>query len=327
MKKKITLILVVAVLLACAVFGIAGANDDEKITVLLNGEEVVFDETTPPIWKNYQLMVEMDTIMDKLWVSARVQDTGIIQCTRDFDKLSLMLDSDIANIQNEIVRMEVSPFQIEGTNTVMVPLQVLVEGFGGIYTWDVDTNTASIEIEAAQTRPMKNYDYMIMPYDKGDPNLEGVDGITVSNDGLQAEYGAHKDCVIDGDFGTRWSAPNKGSVDLPDADEAQWIQFEFEEVVTVYGVGLARLYGNGRNYPFSVEVSEDGVTWTEVIAKRDSMLTDGLELYGWDSLEEVQAKFVRVSNYGNPKNNWSHITEMRVFCAEDAPGAEAFDLK
>jgi len=103
MKKKVTAILVVAMLLACAVFGIAGANNSEKVTVLLNGEEVIFDEATPPVWKNYQLMVEMSTIMDKLWVSARVQDTGIIQCTRDMDKMSLMLNSDVANIKNEIL--------------------------------------------------------------------------------------------------------------------------------------------------------------------------------------------------------------------------------
>ena len=43
MKKKVTAILVVAMLLACAVFGIAGANNSEKVTVLLNGEEVIFD--------------------------------------------------------------------------------------------------------------------------------------------------------------------------------------------------------------------------------------------------------------------------------------------
>jgi len=325
MKKKVTAILVVAMLLACAVFGIAGANNSEKVTVLLNGEEVIFDEATPPVWKNYQLMVEMSTIMDKLWVSARVQDTGIIQCTRDMDKMSLMLNSDVANIKNEILKMEVSPFKIDGTNTVMVPLQILVEGFGGSYIWDSAAKTASIEIEAAQTRPLKSYEYMLMPYD--DPNTEGVDGITVSSDGMQASYGAHKDCAIDGDYGTRWSAPNKGSVDDPDAPEGQYIQFEFEQVATLYGVGLARLYGNGRNYPFSVEVSVDGETWTEVIARRDSMLTDSIELYGWDSQESVEAKFVRVTNYGNPKNQWSHITEMRVFCSADTSGAKEFDLK
>lgn len=139
--------------------------------------------------------------------------------------------------------------------------------------------------------------------------------------------GAGKDKAIDGDYGTRWSAPNKGCTDFPDADEIQWIQFEFEEIVTLYGVGISRLYGNGRNYPFAVEVSADGVTWTEVIAKRDSMLSDGLELYGWDDVEEIQAKFVRVNSYGNTYNNYTHYTEVRVFCAKDAPGAEEFDLK
>ena len=324
MKKKITVILVVAMLLACAVFGIAGANNDEKVTVVFNGEEVIFDETAPPVWKNHQLMVEMETIMDLLWSSAKLQSTGIIQCMRDLDKMSMMLDNDVVTVKNQIVKMEAVPFKIEGTDVVMVPLQFVVEAYGGTYSWDASTNTASVEIAAAQQKPMKFFDYIVMPWD--DPATEGtIDGLTVNKDGQQTSYGAYKDCAIDGDYNTRWSASNKGAAE--GGDEANYIILDFGQVTQVSGVGLAWYYGNGRDYSFAVEVSTDGENWIEVMAKRTNLRMDSIESFGWDDLDVVDAQYVKVVCYGDTTKYWTHITELRAYCPEGAPGALPNDLE
>lgn len=322
MKKKLTIVLVVAVLLACAIFGIAGANNDKKVTVLFNGTEIVFDDAAPPVWKNHQLMVELETIMDKLMSSAKVQDTGIIQCMREFDKLTLMLDSDVVNLKNEIIKMEVPVFQLG--EIIYVPLQFVVEAYGGVYSWDESTYTAEATIADAAMKPMKYFNKMIMPYD--DLDTVGVDGITVSAD-EQAAYGAFKDNVIDGDYNTRWSAPNKGSTDTPDGALYQTMTWDLGKEVRVSGAGFHWYYNNGRDYDFAVEVSTDGENWTEVIARRTSMRTDTLESFGWDSLDEITARYVKVVCYGDTTKHWSHITEMRVFCPDDESNARDYDLQ
>jgi len=324
MKKKIIAILVGAMILACVAFGIAGADNSNKITVILNGQEVVFDEEIPPIWKNHHIMVEMEEIMDALWSSAKLQSTGIIQCMRDKDKISLMLNSDVATMRNRIVKMEAVPFKMEGSDIIMVPLKYVVEGYGGEYSWDESTKTVTITIANAAQKPIKFFDYIVMPYD--DPETQGIDGITVT-DSRQHDMGAHKDKIIDGDYGTRWSAPNAGSTDTPNGSPTQIMTWDLGQETIVCGAGFSWLYGNGRDYYVALGVSTDGVSWTEVIAKRTNLRMDSIESFGWDTLDEIAARYVRVIGYGDTTKHWTHITEMRVYCPEGAPGALPNDLE
>lgn len=319
MKKLKWALLVVVVLVINAMF-ITADNDTAK--VVFNGEEVSFE--TAPIWRNHHLMVEMETIMEKLMSSAKWQkDTNIIQCMRDFDKVSMMLNSDVATVKNEIKRMEV-PVSLLGEDTVMVPLQFVVEAYDGEYTWDEASQTATVTIADAAQQPMKFFEKMIMPYD--DPNTEYVDGITVTSDGLQASMGAHKDKVIDGDYNTRWSAPNNSA---EGGTPTQEITFNLGKVTEVSGVGLSWYYGNGRDYSFEVAVSTDGGTYTPVMAKRTNLRMDSLECFGFDGGVTAQAQYVKVICYGDTTKNWSHITEMRVFVPDGSSDSDAlpFDLE
>lgn len=320
MKKFKWALLIVAVLVVNVMFV---AADNDEVKVVFNGETVSFE--TAPIWRNHHLMVEMETIMDKLMSSVKWQkDTDIIQCMRDFDKLSLMVNSDVATVKNEIKRMEV-PVSLLGEDTVMVPLQFVVEAYGGSYSWDEAGQTATITITDAAQAPMKFFEKMIMPYD--DENTEFVDGIIVSDDGAQASAGAHKDKIIDGDYGTRWSASNK--TEEANGQAVQHVIFDLGKETEVSGVGLSWFYGNGRDYSFAVEVSTDGQNYTPVIAKRTNMRMDSLESFGFDGGVTARAQYVKVLCYGDTTKNWSHITEMRVFVPDGStdPDAIPFDLE
>lgn len=309
MKKIIAALLAVALLLTSGVFVMA---DSDEIKVVFNGEEVTFEEASAPMLKNHQVMVEIETICDKLMSSVQLNENNkIITCMRDFDKVFLKIGSDVATVKNEILRMEVPVTEV-GEN-VMVPLQFIVEAYGGEYTWDAGTQTANITIADATQEPMKFFKKMIMPYD--DPETEGVDGITVSANDL-LHQGADKDLVIDGDYNTRWSASNQSV-------ETQHIIFDLGKTTTVCGVGLSWFTPTSREYTFAVEVSVDGVNYTEVIAKRTNMKMSSLESFGFDPIE---AQYVKVIGYGEPLKQHTHVTEMRVFVPDDSADGVDFDL-
>lgn len=237
-------------------------------------------------------MVPMDTIFEELQVSVRFRKAlQTIECERDNTSLSMKLGSDVITVDNRIERMSVVP--VMAGESFMVPLQIVTEAFGGQYTWNEKSKTINITIQDPQTHPKIVFTTMIEP----------VEITVTAND--QADMGADKAYMTDGNFDTRWAASIEDGI----PKSTTW---DLGEVKKVHGLGICWYKSSERYYSFTLEVSVDGENYITVIPERQSQkLNDySLETYEFD---EVDARYVRLTGSGNDVNPWCHVTEMRVF--------------
>ncbi|SBT43818.1 polysaccharide lyase family 7 protein [Micromonospora auratinigra] len=114
--------------------------------------------------------------------------------------------------------------------------------------------------------------------------------------------------TLDGDLATRWSAQGAGA----------WIRYDLGTSTTVGSIALAWHRGDERTSSFAVQTSADAAAWTTVIGRRDSSGTT-LQLETYDFTDRP-ARYVRVVGYGNTVNDWTSITETRVYGADGGSG-------
>jgi len=174
-------------------------------------------------------------------------------------------------------------------------------------------------------------DYVIKVYDNNDndlyrvyrvsftrlPALEPVGGMTrfpvkdvttCSDERHQEAEGHVPENVIDNDFiQSRWTAESA------DENDGHTITLELDSVSKVKKIGFAFYSGNKRDTFFKVDVSLDGITWTEVFNGQSPSDDRTAELrYFYESDTGIDAKYVRFTGYGNSKNGWNNITEFVV---------------
>ena len=106
------------------------------------------------------------------------------------------------------------------------------------------------------------------------------------------------ECTIDGDYDTRWAAEGE-----------EWIQWDLGEAKPFDTVALAFLNGDVRIARFRLEVSTDGVNFTQIFEGSTSGNTNNLERYTFD---QITARYIRFTNLGNSVNNWVSLTEFNV---------------
>ncbi|MBV7529177.1 discoidin domain-containing protein [Chitinophaga sp. sic0106] len=106
--------------------------------------------------------------------------------------------------------------------------------------------------------------------------------------------------VLDGDTLTRWSASGNG----------QWIQFCLDNIVSVSAVKIAFYNGDSRISTFDVLASNDGSSFSTVVAGLTSSgASRVLETF---SFTPVSAKYIRIVGHGNNVNAWNSFTEVQV---------------
>lgn len=114
-------------------------------------------------------------------------------------------------------------------------------------------------------------------------------------------YGPER--AIDGDFDpeSRWSSEGAGKMLLLDLGAAQ----------TIREVGLSWYKGNERSTRFSIETSLDGQSFQSVLGETQSeALTTAIERF---PVEETEARYLRVTGYGNEKSDWNSLLEVQAF--------------
>lgn len=112
--------------------------------------------------------------------------------------------------------------------------------------------------------------------------------------------------VLDGNLGTRWSSLGVG----------QFITLDLGSSMSVCGLSVAWYEGDQRRSRFVVSVSDDGVTFRDVLTSRSRGGTTAAESY---RLSEQRTRYVRVTVNGNTKNDWASITELRALGVAPAP--------
>ena len=105
--------------------------------------------------------------------------------------------------------------------------------------------------------------------------------------------------VLDNNLATRWSANEDG----------QWIAFDAGIKRYVETCEIAFYLGDKRKADFTIEVSDDGTTWKQVYNGSSDGMANGMQAF---SFGRQVARFLRIKGYGNTKNDWNSLTEVRV---------------
>jgi hypothetical protein len=105
--------------------------------------------------------------------------------------------------------------------------------------------------------------------------------------------------AADIDFTTTWSSLGVGS----------YIQADLGTLKTICGVNIAWYNGESSQYVFEISVSKDGMNFEQVYEG----ISDGKSIRPQNyDFSNTDAKFVRITVFGNDKNNWVGITELSV---------------
>ncbi|HSP80653.1 MAG TPA: heparin lyase I family protein [Myxococcaceae bacterium] len=112
--------------------------------------------------------------------------------------------------------------------------------------------------------------------------------------------------TLDDRLDTRWSSLGKGS----------WLDYDLGAEHDLSGSAIAWHNGHQRTNDFTLSVSSDGQSYTQVYSGRSSGTTMAAETYTFTSRP---ARYLRITVNGNSINDWASIAEARV-CARSAPG-------
>ena len=104
----------------------------------------------------------------------------------------------------------------------------------------------------------------------------------------------------DGSLSTRWSAQGDG----------QYITFDLGSSKTVGSIQVAWYKGNQRQADFKVRVGNDLYSLQTVYTGNSSGNTSGFETYNFS---QSNARYVRLTCFGNSVNNWNSITEVKIY--------------
>jgi hypothetical protein len=105
--------------------------------------------------------------------------------------------------------------------------------------------------------------------------------------------------AADVDFTTTWSSLGVGS----------YIQADLGTLKTICGVNIAWYNGESSQYVFEISVSKDGMNFEQVYEGISDGKSTRPQNYDFSNID---AKFVRITVFGNDKNNWAGIPELSV---------------
>ena len=119
----------------------------------------------------------------------------------------------------------------------------------------------------------------------------------ISASGFEASH--PQSHAIDSNLTTQWSQDGIGS----------WITADMGEEMNICGIDIVWYQGDNRTNNFTVAVSADGTSYSDVYDGESSGTTSSGEIYDF---ENVTARYVRITVNGNTENDNASITEILV---------------
>ncbi|MCG8421674.1 MAG: polysaccharide lyase family 7 protein [Proteobacteria bacterium] len=135
----------------------------------------------------------------------------------------------------------------------------------------------------------------------------GSDRLSVSAVSASHDDGNVPQNTLDGSLATRWSALGHG----------QYITFDLGSSKVVGNIKVAWYKGNQRVADFKIRVGNSTASLTTVFDGSSSGNTLNLETYNFT---DVEARYVRITGFGNTSNNWNSITEVELYGADGGGG-------
>ena len=130
----------------------------------------------------------------------------------------------------------------------------------------------------------------------GPTNCANLPISNVSASGSQAGFPASK--AVDNNTNTYWSKFGLGS----------WIQLDLGQQKVVCSLDISWYKGNERTNTFTISVSNDGNSFTNIYSTK----SNGKTITETYDLQDVVARFLRITVNGNTQNNWVTIGDINV---------------
>ena len=138
MKKIISLLLVIGLVLSSATLAFANENE---ISVYVEGQKVSFD--VPPQTINDRTMVPIRAIFEVMGATVNWDNaTQTAICTKDNTVVKMTLNSKIEYINDVPYEMDVAPVIVD--NRTLAPARYVAEAFGYFVNWDGNTKSVLI---------------------------------------------------------------------------------------------------------------------------------------------------------------------------------------
>lgn len=138
MKKIISLLLVVGLVLSSATLAFANENE---ISVYVEGQKVSFD--VPPQTINDRTMVPIRAIFEVMGATVNWDNaTQTAICTKDNTVVKMTLNSKTEYINDVPYEMDVAPVIVD--NRTLAPARYVAEAFGYFVNWDGNTKSVLI---------------------------------------------------------------------------------------------------------------------------------------------------------------------------------------
>lgn len=296
------------------------AGEDIKLvidcpTALINGIPKRVDndntEVVPYISAESRTLVPIRFISESLGAEVAWDDAAkTVTITKADDKIEMVIGNTAYKVNGEEKTMETAPAITQ--DRTMVPLRAAAEALGREVYWSDglivigDVKCTLDETDAAEVKkmitdaPVPEKVEIIAINGVGEKyyenQLDVFSAVASGNDG-NLDIGA-----VDLDMGTRWS--NYG---------ASTIVFDLGSVKEVEGVAIACWKGNERVYPFTIEYSEDGETWTQALEKSQNT-GESAEFEKFMFKTPVSGRYIRYSGDGatDPTKNYCHISEIAI---------------
>lgn len=283
-------------------------------TAIVNGvpKRVDNDSTdvTPYLDENDRTLVPLRFISEAFGADVAWDgDTQSITISGDAD-IVMQIGSASYGVNQTTLEMDTAPILMN--DRTMVPLRAIVEALGKqvfyndglIVISDIDPTMTAENAQRRKgeikTAPVPEKIEIVAINGKGEKyydNQLDVFAVDASDNDGNVETGA-----VDLDMTTRWSAFGANTLTL-----------DLGESKDVSGVAIAMWKGHERIYPFSIEYSDDEITWKTALSKtQNSGETEEFEKYMFP--ETVKARYIRYSGDGatDPTKNYCHISEIAV---------------
>lgn len=138
MKKIISLLLVIGLVLSSATLAFANENE---ISAYVEGQKVSFD--VPPQTINDRTMVPIRAIFEVMGATVNWDNaTQTAICTKDNTVVKMTLNSKIEYINDVPYEMDVAPVIVD--NRTLAPARYVAEAFGYFVNWDGNTKSVLI---------------------------------------------------------------------------------------------------------------------------------------------------------------------------------------
>jgi hypothetical protein len=123
-----------------------------------------------------------------------------------------------------------------------------------------------------------------------------------SDDG-HTEPGGVPQAAIDGDMDTYWAAS---------PSPCQW-RLDLGAVRRLGAIDVFPYWGDGRYYQYTVEVSQDGKNWKQVVDMSKNVQESSMNGHRHVISQAEPARFLRINMLRNSANVGVHLVEVRVF--------------